>query len=399
MAFEDPHGGEPEPEEPAGPRPHPLDRPWVHPSELRSFVATPASAAPQARPREWVIGITAGLVGAALAVTVLVAFGAVGGRHRNAVPPAVVSGTDSAVDFTTASRVAEDIGPSIVLIRVGGPDSTVLGSGVAATSDRVLTSAKLVAGGQPLTLFTADGRAVTAAVEGVDPETDIAVLKAPNGGLRPATLGPSGDLEVGRPVVVVAAGRANHTWVSIGVVSARNVMTGTGAATVAGMVDTDVKTNDTTLGGVLSDTGGIVVGIMVSPPGATSAGLAMPIGMARDVQDQLDTSGKVAHGWLGVSYLPDLADRPGGGARIGGLAPGGPAAKSGLSAGDVVMKAGDNPIGGLADLLAETRRRHPGDPLTIMFVHDGHLLTGQFKLTAEDPAQTARWAAAGSTGG
>ena len=64
MCPEDSGGdGAPEPEDAqSGPPPDPLDRPWVHPSELRSFVSAPSSPTREPRPREWAIGISSAVV-------------------------------------------------------------------------------------------------------------------------------------------------------------------------------------------------------------------------------------------------------------------------------------------------------------------------------------------------
>ena len=78
--------GEPD-DEPIAPRPDPLDRPWVHPTELRSFVATPEAPTSPPRPREWVIGLTSAIAGVVATILILVAFGAIGGPEPLADPP------------------------------------------------------------------------------------------------------------------------------------------------------------------------------------------------------------------------------------------------------------------------------------------------------------------------
>ena len=57
-----------------------------------------------------------------------------------------------------------------------------------------------------------------------------------------------------------------------------------------------------------------MVGILTTVPGVLKTGLAVPIAVARDVQSQLDASGKVIHGWLGVDGDDDT-DRIDGGAQ------------------------------------------------------------------------------------
>src|SRR5690242_12767485 len=86
--------GAPEPDDaPSGPLPDPLDRLWVHPSELRSFVAAPSSTPPDRAVRRRNLTVATGFFvgGVAATLLVLVAFGAVGGRNPRTSPPPVVT--------------------------------------------------------------------------------------------------------------------------------------------------------------------------------------------------------------------------------------------------------------------------------------------------------------------
>ena len=100
--------GEPD-DEPIAPCPDPLDRPWVHPTELRSFVATPESPTSPPRPREWVIGLTSAIAGVVATILILVVFGAIGGRNRSPIRPPVVSTPDEVLDYGVAGRVYQSV--------------------------------------------------------------------------------------------------------------------------------------------------------------------------------------------------------------------------------------------------------------------------------------------------
>jgi S1-C subfamily serine protease len=82
----------------------------------------------------------------------------------------------------------------------------------------------------------------------------------------------------------------------------------------------------------------------------------------RDVLGQLESSGEVGHGWLGVVFGDDAVERPRGGARVAVVMPGSPAAKGGLEAGDVVTHVGDTAVGGRADAIAAVRALRPRTP-------------------------------------
>jgi serine protease DegQ len=360
----------PEPEEELGgdasrPVPDPLDRPWTHPSELSSFVPTPLPPR-ETRPREWVIGLGSALAGAVVAVLILVAFGALGSRERAAVPPPVVSIPDVPIDYLAANRAAAVVRPSIVRVQGAGE---AIGSGVAVRSSRILTYAPLVAGAQQVTVTGTDGEPIPARVVGSDPETNLALLAVAEGAYPPAGFATNGDARPGDPVVGVGDGEP--WWVGIDVVNERNVLA-PGFPWIAGLLRTDIAPGPTSLGGALVDQNGQLLGVMVTAPGLPAATYAVPIDVARGVADQLDASGAVSHGWLGIVYGKNAegAER---GPTVGAVMSDGPAAKAGLRTGDVLQSVDSTRVYDQQDLAAETRRRNPGDAVRIMYWRQGEL--------------------------
>jgi putative serine protease PepD len=372
MGPDDGDALDPEDDPGAGPRPDPLDRPWVHPSELRSFVATPEGppAAPP-RPREWVIGITAAIAGVLATVLILTAFGAIGGRHRSPIRPPAPTAPGDAIDYGNAVRVYETMGPSVVAVSAKVGDATTNLSGLAVTGDRVLTTAHAVANATSITVVTQpEGRSFSAKVIGTDPDTDLALLDVPNADLQFPPLSSGAEPTVGEALVAVGAGRGGP-YVGMNVLEERNLLLPTPwGATLAGLMRAGMATPSDATGGGLFDVNGRVVGILVTIPGNSQPGLAIPVSVAKDVQTQLDATGKVAHAWFGVDGQ-DATDRPDGGARILTVVPGSPAEKAGIQAGDVVTRVGNVTIRTYADLVAEWRRRHPGDSITVTYVHAG----------------------------
>jgi putative serine protease PepD len=382
--------GEPEPDDvSSGPPPNPLDRPWMHPSELSSFVASPAPPTREARPREWAIGIGAAVAAVIATVLVLVAFGALGGRHRSPTPPPVVTNAGDVVDYSVAERVGATVAPSVVTVRAGGDTTRVVGSGVVLKSDRIITAAHLLAGATKVEISTPTGQLRPARVVGSDAQTDLALLAVADANLQLATLGSSTPLRVGQTVIAVSATRGLHYRVGINVVSDRDVMVdaGTGIA-VAGLVETGITVSPDMAGGALVDRNGSVVGILTYAAEPGTGGLAIPVAIVRDVDDQLDStgsSGAVSHGWLGVLCSKDDADRPGGGAQIDAVSPDSPAQKAGLAAGDVVVRAGGTAVSGRPELVAAVRTLRPQDPLDLQYVRDGRTHNVTVALGAGDP--------------
>ena len=388
--------GAPEPDDvPNGPPPDPLDRPWVHPSELRSFVASPELPPHEARPREWAIGIGSAVAAILATVLVLVAFGALGGRNRSPLPPPVVSSPTDVIDYAVAKRVGAVIAPSVVTVRTGGDTPKAVGSGVVVQSDRVMTAAHLLVGATVVEIVTPTGQRLDAKIIGTDPQTDLALLEVNGGDLVLAPVGASNPLQVGQTVVAVSAIRGTGYRLGISIVSDRNVMAATGTGIdVAGLVETGLTVTPDMAGGALVDQNGIVVGILTHPVGDNPNGLAIPSSAVRDVEDQLDGSGKVSHGWMGVLCAEDDADRPAGGATIAWVQPGSPAAKAGIEPADVIVSAAGERVSGRADLVAASRGLRPQDPLELQFLRDGRSKTVTVTLGAGDPQVLAAYAPA-----
>jgi len=383
--------GAPEPDDaPTGPLPDPLDRLWVHPSELRSFVAAPSATPRDREVRRRNLTVATGFFAAGVAATllVLVAFGAIGGRNPRTAAPPVVTNPGDRNDAGRAVEIAQQALPSIVQVHTTVGEGSVDGSGVAVANNRVLTSAHLLVGATAITVLTADGKTFTGTLVGTDADTDLALVSVPTTGLKKTDLGSLDSLKVAQAVFVVSRTKGQTPWVSIGVVSTRNAMQASpGGWTVGGLVLTSADATPDTTGGGLYDAAGDLVGILTVFPGGGRA-QAIPIDVAGDVQAQLSASGKANHGWLGVAQSTDATDRPGGGARVLALAPDSPAAKAGVTPSDVITAVGDRTVSGVGDLVAEVRRRHPGDPLNITVYRGGsrHSLAATLVTATGDAA-------------
>ena len=100
--------------------------------------------------------------------------------------------------------------PSVVKINVSGSQGTGSGSGIILSADgEILTNNHVVAvadGGGRLSVNFSDGTSAEATVVGTDPLTDLAVIQAQDvSGLTPATIGQSGQLDVGENVVAIGS--------------------------------------------------------------------------------------------------------------------------------------------------------------------------------------------------
>jgi S1-C subfamily serine protease len=368
----------------------------VHPSELQSFVATPAAqgaGSSRVRPREWAVGFGSAVAASVVTVLVLVAFGALGNGSGSDVPSPSFVGTPSGVDYSIARRIAAETAPSVVTVRVMGADGSgqPIGSGVVLASDRVVTNAHLVQGASNLDIVTYNGQPLPAKVVGTDPETDLTVLSVAGADLPAVAQGDSDGVAVGGTVVAVAANRTGGYRTDIDVISDQNRLVDTGSgAMVAGALETGIQPGAAWSGGALVDASGNLVGILTNTSTAGVGLVAVPVTAVRDVRDQLEATGTVSHGWLGVVFGDDAVDRPRGGARLDLVIPGSPAAKGGLVKGDVVTDVADQTVHGYADVIAAVRALRPQDPVEVGYVDSsGHTHRARVTLGATDPAVQA----------
>jgi S1-C subfamily serine protease len=252
-----------------------------------------------------------------------------------------------------------------------------------------MTAAHNLNGVTDVLVVTNTGAELPAKVVGADPQTDLALLSVSGGDLQLAQLGSSGAARVGQTVVAVSAGA--HYRVGIDVVSDREVMVDAGTGIdVAGLLETGIPVKPPMSGGALVDPDGNLVGILTRATDGVPDGLAVPVSTVRDVRDQLEGSGKVAHGWIGVVCDKDPADsRATGGALVQTVLPDSPAAEARLAPGDVVVRANGQLVSGRPDLVAAVRGLRPQASLELQYLRGDKPRTVTITVKAGDPAMFA----------
>ena len=396
---EDPAPGDDEDDQPPpGDLPDQLDRLWFHPSELNALrpptagrVATGELFGRRVQRRDWVVAALAALLGAGGAVAVLAATGSLQTNHVRSPASGLASSVSNSSKLSVADVVAAT-GSSIVSIHAGPADPAAVGvtsSGVAIGDQQVLTSASALGGFTHVTV-NSRGHTLAASLVGVDSLTDLALVRINEGHLATAPFGSADALFPGSFVIGVGL-VGDQRWSVPGIVHNTDQLLPTNQQTmIPGLVSTDVQPVPGTFGGALLSRNGEVVGILL----ASVPGSAMSIDWARDVADQLDSSGKAHHGWLGATAV-DAGIADVGGARIVATTFG-PAVNAGLVAGDVVTAIGDDRVTNAAELLTAVMQRRPGDPVTVD-VRRGFLVLRVSVTLAErigPPPATASFSAA-----
>ncbi|MGH8671472.1 MAG: Do family serine endopeptidase, partial [Burkholderiales bacterium] len=256
-----------------------------------------------------------------------------------------------------------------------------LGSGFIISNDGyILTNAHVVMAADDITVRLTDKREFKAKVIGADKRTDVALLKIEAKGLPMVTMGNPDRLKVGEWVVAIGSPFGFESSVTAGIVSAKG--RALPSDSYVPFIQTDVAINPGNSGGPLFNLSGEVVGINSQiysrTGGFMGLSFAIPIDVAMGVADQLRTSGKVSHGWLGVmiqDVTEDLADSFGlneaRGALIAKVDTDSPADKSGLKPGDVILSFAGKPVQTSADLPRIVGNTKPGEQVAVTLWRDG----------------------------
>jgi serine protease Do len=264
----------------------------------------------------------------------------------------------------------------VVLVeRAGGS-----GSGVIARRDGVvITNSHVVGNASQVFLTFADGRRVPARVIGRDPSVDVAVVQAAVQNAPAAPLGDSDRLVVGQTAVAIGNPLGFERTVTAGVISALN--RSLRGSTLDQLIQTDAAISPGNSGGPLLDSQGRVIGIntaVIRVEGAEGLGFAIPINLARDIAEQLLTTGRVRRAYLGVELAdlnPAAADRFGlpvrQGAFVAGVEAGSPAAAAGLRPQDIVVRANDADVRQVGDLRRALRLAGAGARVRLEVVRPG----------------------------
>ena len=223
-----------------------------------------------------------------------------------------------------------------------------LGSGVLISADGfILTNSHVVEAADEITVRLIDKREFKAKVIGSDRRTDIAVLKIDATGLYGATIGDPAKLRVGEWVVAIGSPFGFENTVTAGIVSAKG--RSLPQENFVPFIQTDVAINPGNSGGPLFNLKGEVVGInsmiFSRTGGFMGVSFAIPIDVAVDVAKQLQATGRVSRGRIGVviqEVTKELAESFGlpkaTGALVNSVEKGGAADKAGIQASDVILK-------------------------------------------------------------
>lgn len=287
----------------------------------------------------------------------------------------------------TLIRVTREVTPAVV----GVSTAAGAGSGVIIRRDGiVVTNAHVVGENTTVLIEFATGNELQGRVLGRDPLLDIAVVDVAGEDLPTAPLGDSDALQIGQTAIAIGNPLGFERTVTAGIISAIGRSLGGG---LDQLIQTDAAINPGNSGGPLLDSRGQVIGITTAvirdvpvgrqPFTAVGLGFAVPINLAREVAEQLITTGRIVRAYLGVSYrgiTPEMAREfnlpVAEGVIVARVEAGAPAARAGLREGDIITRIGDTPIETEGDLIRFVRMARPGQTVIVF----GQRPSGAFEL-------------------
>ena len=218
----------------------------------------------------------------------------------------------------------------------------------------ILTNYHVVEGAQSIEVVLGDQSRYAAKYIGADQRNDVALIKIEPKGkqLTVLKLGDSGGIQVGQKVLAIGNPFGFESTLTTGVVSATGRTVQTSQSTfIEQAIQTDAAINRGNSGGPLIDTHGDVIGInsaIYTPTGTTAGiGFAIPINTAKNIANDLITSGRVHRAFLGVQTLSvsgglaEALDLPvQEGLLVEVVTKGGPAAEAGIHGGNRIAEAG-----------------------------------------------------------
>ena len=263
------------------------------------------------------------------------------------------------------------------------------GSGFFVSSEGyILTNFHIVRNQSSFKVVLKDGTEYQAKLVGVDPPSDLALLKINAKRKFPfLEFADIRKLKIGYWAIAIGAPFSLEQTVTVGIVSHKK--RGAGMNLHENFIQTDASINPGNSGGPLLDINGKVIGVndfILSPSGG-NIGLSFAISadFAQRVCDDLIKSGKVDRPWLGIVMQPLTVEQKKSGNITRGILVSGiyrdsPAFKAGLKPGDIILDADSLPIDRARDLRLTVTSKHPDEKIKLRILRDNVKSDMEIKL-------------------
>jgi S1-C subfamily serine protease len=252
------------------------------------------------------------------------------------------------------AELVRRLAPSIVNVN----STMTTGTGVVVNSDGYVVTCHHVLGRSASIKIGSEGKTFEARTVGVDPYSDIALLKTEQKDLKPLEIGDSDKLSPGQFVLALANPFNRQPTVTTGIVTGIGAtLRGWRGTAMENVIATDAKLNPGFSGGPLVDASGRMIGLNTAY--VWSRGIAIPINKVKSITDLLMSGGKIKRAYLGIVSntvpIPQETAKQthisqDAGVMVFSVEPDSPAKKGGLAMGDVIVKLNDQSVANFYDL-------------------------------------------------
>ena len=275
------------------------------------------------------------------------------------------------------AHVVEQVSPSVVAVNARRHLSS---SGVYWRDGIIVTAAHTIRRTDEISVIVASGQSVVATLAGVDPSTDLAVLKIDNPELSPPLFGDTSQLKVGHVVLAVGRGAQRGLNATLGIVG---VLSGSWRTWRGGLIDQfiglDLVLHPGAAGGPLTDSHGRVLGINTLGLSRSMA-LTIPVSTVNRVVTHLLEKGHMGLGYLGLGMRPiplpenlksTLNLSADSGLIVVTVEPDGPGSKAGVLFGDVIVALEGTAVSNIRDLQAFLEPESVGKTIPVSIIRGG----------------------------
>ena len=275
------------------------------------------------------------------------------------------------------AHVVEQVSPSVVAVNARRHLSS---SGVYWRDGIIVTAAHTIRRTDEISVIVASGQSVVATLAGVDPSTDLAVLKIDSPELSTPSFGDASQLKVGHVVLAVGRGAQRGLNATLGIMG---VLSGSWRTWRGGLIDQfiglDLVLHPGAAGGPLTDTHGRVLGINTLGLSRSMA-LTIPVSTVNRVVTHLLEKGHMGLGYLGLGMRPiplpenlksTLNLSADSGLIVVTVEPDGPGSKAGVLFGDVIVALEGTAVSNIRDLQAFLEPESVGKTIPVSIIRGG----------------------------
>jgi len=275
-----------------------------------------------------------------------------------------------------------------------------LGSGsgmIVSKEGHILTNVHVIEGSEKIRVTLYDNREFEAQIVGLDPLTEVAVLKIDAENLPVARLGDSDKIKVGEWVLAIGNPLELRSTVTAGIISAkeRQIDIIHDTYSVENFLQTDAAINPGNSGGALVNLNAEVIGVntaIATETGYSAGfGFAIPINLARKIMSDLIHKGRVERGYLGIA-MQNIDERKARALSIGQpkgvfidrVFKDGPAAVAGVKPKDVILKIDHREVNKSNQVQAIVAEKSPNESILLTLLRKGQQLEVKVKLGQKD---------------